>query len=206
MVDAEYIMTVRSDGDVAAAIVDTDAQLGYVSTVSIDRNPYFLDYPFTDPDSTFEDHLAAAKQLKPKITVSPDIEKGLSLQESIEQADQLAQYSDTVVVVPKSVHPSEVPSRFRVGLTLANFGSNAPWMIWDYKSCRSIHLLGGPPYRQLEVLNYGLPVDSLDGFSLGVYAMWGIWDGKKQSAPADWDYQKRVKVCIDNYCDRIKQL
>jgi len=206
MVDADYIMTVRSDGDVAAAIVDTNAKLGYVSTVSIGRDPYFLDYPFTNPNSSFDEHLAAAKRLKPKITVAPDIEKGLSLSESVEQADQLAEYSDTVVIVPKSVHPSEVPERFRVGLTLANYGSNAPWLIWDYKKCSSIHLLGGPPHRQLEVLNYGLPVDSLDGFSLGVYAMWGIWDGKKQPAPDHWDYKRRVKVCIDNYCDLIKKL
>jgi len=206
MADADFIMTVRSDGDVVKAITNTDAYLGYVSSLNIERKAYFLDYPFTEPNSTFEDHLAAAKRLKPKIAVAPDIEKGLSLEESIDQADALAEHADTVVMVPKSVHPSAVPDRFRTGLTLANYGSDAPWMVWDYQSCSSIHLLGGPPHRQLEVMNYGLKVDSLDGFSLGVYAMWGIWDGKKQQPPEEWDYLKRLEVCIDNYCRILKSL
>jgi len=205
--DIDFIMTVQNDGDVAAAIADSPAKLGYVSSLdNIPRIPYFLDYPFTDPDSTFNDHLEAAKALNPDIVVAPDIEKGLSLEDGIHQADRLSDHADIVVVVPKSVHPTDIPDRFRVGLTMANFGSNAPWFLWDYKDCTSIHVLGGPPHRQMVALEHGLPVKSMDSFALGIQSMYGVWNGKKVDAPDHWDYRRRVTESIRNYCRIIEEL
>jgi len=203
----QFIMTVQNDGDVAAAIADTSAELGYVSSLhNISRTPFFLDYPFTNPDSCFNDHLAAAKRLNPKIAVAPDIEKGLSLSDGLRQADLLSDHADTVVVVPKSVHPSEIPQRFRVGLTMANFGSSAPWTLGDYRDCESIHFLGGPPHRQMIAIEHGLAIDSMDSFALGIQAMYGVWDGKKKDAPSGWDYRRRVTESIRNYCRILEGL
>jgi len=200
-------MTIQNDGLVAEAIEQTPAEIGFTSDLNnIQRIPHFLDYPFTKPDITFKDHLAAAKRLNPKIAVAPDIEKGLSLEEGIYQADLLLDHAEVVVVVPKSVHPTKVPDRFRVGLTMANFGSNAPWLLWDYRNCQSIHVLGGSPDRQMLAITHGLQVDSLDGFSLGVQAQFGMWDNKCTDAPNGWDYQRRLIESIKNYCDVLQQL
>lgn len=203
----QFIMTVQNDGDVAAAIADTPAEMGYVSSLrNISKTPFFLDYPFTDPNSTFDDHLAAAKRLNPKLAVAPDIEKSVSLSDGLYQAELLSDHAETVIVVPKSVHPSKIPQKFRVGLTMANFGSSAPWTLWDYRDCKSIHILGGPPHRQMVALEHGLSVDSMDSFTLGIQAMYGVWDGKKKDAPSDWDYRRRVTESILNYCRILESL
>jgi len=200
-------MTIQNDGLVADAIEQTPAEIGYTSDLdNISRAPHFLDYPFTKPNITFSDHLAAAKRLNPKIAVAPDIEKGLSLEKGIQQADLLLNHAEVVVVVPKSVHPTKVPDRFRIGLTMANFGSNAPWLLWDYRNSTSVHILGGSPHRQLIAIDHGLNVDSLDSFSLGVQAQFGMWDKKCTDAPNGWDYSRRLIESINNYCDVLQQL
>jgi len=203
----QFIMTIQNDGDVATAIEKTPAKIGFTSAHSnISRIPYFLDYPFTKSNFTFDEHLTAAKRLKPKIVVAPDVEKGLSLDDAIHQADLLSDHSETVIMVPKSVHPTDIPNRFRVGLTMANFGSSSPWLLWDYKECKSIHILGGSPARQLIAFDYGLRIDSLDSFGLGIEAMFGIWDNKSTDAPDDWDYQKRLIQSINNFCRVVQDL
>jgi len=143
--------------------------------------------------------LAAVRQLQPRLTVAPDIEKGRSLQEVTAMADQLQEHADAVVVVPKDVHPTDVPDRFRVGMTLApNFGSTAPWSVWDYRDTGLVHLLGGGPARQLVAKNH-LPVTSLDTAALGKQARFGYWDGVSKDAPDDWDYRRRLAESLRNY-------
>lgn len=163
--------------------------------------PKFADFPFTDPEATFEQHLAVVKELEPKLAVAPDIEKGRTLQDVTEKADSLLRFSSDVVVVPKTVHPSAVPSRFRVGVPLADFGSGSPWGVWDYQNCSELHLLGGGPHRQIEVGKHLSGIESVDTATLGKYARFGYWDGKDRDAPDGWDYKRRLRESLDNYAE-----
>jgi len=204
----DVIMTVASENDLATAVLESPAQVGYPShKTKINIEPYFLDFPFTIDGANFDDHLKMVKKHKPKIAVSPDIEKGLALDDAISQADELLRYADDVILVPKSVRPELIPPRFRVGLTLANFGTSAPWWIWDYRDCESIHLLGGSPNRQIRAINHGVKVDSLDTSTLSIICKYGVWEnGVTVDSPDDWDYSKRVLESLKNYVGVVNQI
>jgi len=198
-------MTVQGRSkDTTRAISKSDARLGVESSHDwIDSHgPQFIDFPFTADDATFQDHLAVVRETRPTLAVAPDIEKDRDSQAVYEQADRLAQYVTAerggVIVVPKSVHPSTVPDRFRVGVPLADFGSGAPWGVWDYQDCGPVHLLGGGPARQLTVRNH-VSVASVDTATLGKRCRFGMWDGKSVDAPNGWDYERRLKESLNNY-------
>jgi hypothetical protein len=198
---ASVFMTV--DGrqqDTTAAIDASDAGLGAKSSVDVidGYDPVFVDFPFVDPEADFDDHLQRVRDIEPRVAVAPDIEKGRTLSEVVEKADILLEYSDSVIVVPKSVPPSEVPRRFRVGVPLADYGSGAPWSIWRYRDCGPVHLLGGGPARQLEVGRH-VKVASVDTATLGKTCRFGYWDGSSQDAPDEWDYRRRLRESLDNY-------
>jgi len=201
-------MTISCKNELANAIIESLAKIGYPShKTNIDIQPYFLDYPFTIEGANFDDHLKEVKRHRPKIAVSPDIEKGLSLKDAVAQADELLDYAENVILVPKTVKPEKIPSRFRVGLTLANFGTSAPWWIWDYLNCDSVHLLGGSPNRQISAINHGVNVDSLDTSTLSIICKYGIWkNGKTVDSPEDWDYAKRIQESLNNYVEKVNCL
>lgn len=188
--------------DTTSAITDSAARLGVESSNDWldDYTPRFIDYPFTDPDATFSDHLRVVREVQPEVAVAPDIEKGRTLSEVVGKADRLLEYSRDIIVVPKTVHPSKVPDRFRVGVPLADYGSGAPYSAWDYKDCREVHLLGGGPPRQLTAAQH-LPceVESVDTATLGKYSRFGYWDEGSCDAPDEWDYRRRLKESLDNY-------
>lgn len=185
--------------DTTAAIRASDAHLGATSDTPTLHPPAFVDFPFTNPDATFADHLVRVRTVEPRLAVAPDIENGRTPETVIEQADQLARHAETVIIVPKSVHPSRVPDRFRVGVPLASFGSGAPWSTWDYRHCRSVHLLGGGPTRQHHAAACLSGVDSLDTSALGKLCRFGYWDSGTLDAPEDWDYRRRLRESLDNY-------
>lgn len=196
-------MTVQGRStDTTHAIARSRARFGVESAKEwIDGfAPRFVDFPFTDPDATVADHLEVVRETCPEVTVAPDIEGDRTLDDVVDTADALAGYADAVVVVPKSVHPSAVPDRFRVGVPLADFGSGAPWSVWDYRDCSALHLLGGGPARQLETAAcLAPPIRSVDTATLGKAARFGVWDGTSQDAPDAWDYRRRLRESLDNY-------
>jgi len=193
-------MTVHKSRDVTEAIDTSAAYLGVESSHDWfdGYTPDFLDYPFTDPDATFDNHLQTVRQVEPKLTVAPDVEKGRALADVIPLADELLAHADTVVVVPKECHPSDIPDRFRVGVPVGDFGSQAPWSVWDYRDCGAVHILGGPPGTQREIGRH-LPVASLDTATLGQRCRFGMWDGKAIDAPEGWDYRDRLTHSLDCY-------
>lgn len=200
---ASVFMTVQGRScDTTTAIADSKAKLGVESTKPwLDgHTPEFVDFPFTNPNATFQDHLNVVKQTEPELTVAPDIEKGRTLTSVVNKADKLLQHANTVVIVPKSVHPSKVPNRFRVGVPLANFGTGAPWGVWDYQNVGPVHLLGGGPARQLRTGAH-LQVASVDTATLGKNARFGMWDEKSQDAPSGMDYRTRLQKSLDNYAE-----
>jgi hypothetical protein len=167
----------------AEAISRSGAHLGYETSRS--RPPdsleiEFCDYNFRDR-TPFEEHLAAVEREQPKLAVAPDVQDAADLDEATEQADHLAEHAETVIMVPKGVHPTEIPDRHRVGLPLANWDIGAdgdPEGFFDtrgkpvfhqwteYRDVDSVHLLGGGPKLQLHVSKFGIPVESVDGASV----------------------------------------
>jgi len=105
--------------------------------------------------------------------------------------------------IPKTCPPTDIPDRFRVGLTVGNFGSMAPWGLYEYASVDSIHVLGGTPNEQMAVVSHGLNVDSMDSYTLGVRAQYGMWDGVAKDAPDGWDYKKRLQESLTNYVQAV---
>jgi len=204
----DVVMTIAGDGDTANAIRESNAHIGIESskTWPYEFQPYFVDFPFTDESATFEDHLEAVKELQPELTVAPDVEKGRKLENVVKDADRLLEHSTNVIIVPKDCHPSEIPDRFRVGLTVGSFGSMAPWGAFEYRSCDSIHILGGTPTQQLSIVNLGLNIESMDSYTLGVRAQYGMWDGKAKDAPHGWDYEKRLCESLNNYVDVLSKI
>lgn len=194
-------MTVQGRSrDTTNAIAASNARLGVESSNDwlAGFTPRFIDYPFTDPDASFSDHLRVVRDVRSEVCVAPDIERDRTLSGVVEKADALAEYADAVIVVPKSVHPSRVPDRFRVGVPLADYGSGASWSTWAYQDCGGVHLLGGGPARQLRAGKH-LRVASVDTASLGKACRFGYWDGASMDAPEEWDYRKRLRVSLDNY-------
>lgn len=201
----DLIMTINGRGDTADAIRDSAAHIGIESskTWPFDQSPHFLDFPFTDPNAGFAEHLERAKEVEPTLTVAPDVEKGRTLSEVVDKANRLMQHAENVIIVPKDCHPTDVPDRFRVGLTVGSFGSMAPWGLYAYAECESIHLLGGSPTQQLSVISHGLNIDSVDSYTLGVRAQYGMWDGVAKDAPDGWDYKRRLKESLNNFAEAI---
>jgi len=197
-----YMTVAGRQKDTTEAIANSSAALGVESSKPwIDGyTPAFVDYPFTDPSATFESHLAVVKTTRPAVTVAPDIEKGRDPMDVYAKADRLEEHAETVVIVPKDVHPSTVPDRFRVGIPLADFGSGAPWGIWDYANVGPVHLLGGGPARQITTGNH-VSVASVDTSALGKLARFGLWNGKSMDAPDGWSYRMRLEDSLNNYAE-----
>jgi len=187
--------------DTTEAIAESDALLGVESSKDwLDGyTPKFLDYPFTNPEATVQDHINVARRVEPRLTVAPDIEKGRTLSEAVEFGDELLTHADDVILVPKSVPPEEVPDRFRAGMSVGDFGSCASWGVWRYRDCDSVHILGGSPNQQLSIGQYLDNVASVDTATLGQRCRFGMWDGKAVDAPDNYDYKQRLKMSLDNY-------
>lgn len=198
----DVIMTTEGSTDVIAAVRDSPARLGATSDIAgVATNLFFLDFPFTDPRATISDHVETVAAVEPALTVAPDIEKGRTLAEVTRIGDRLLEHADDVIVVPKSVRPGEVPDRFRIGVTVASFGSSAPWGLFEYVGTGPVHVLGGPPGNQLEVANT-LPVASLDTSTLGMRARFGTWDrddGAIDSPDPSWDFRRRLEYALTEY-------
>jgi GNAT superfamily N-acetyltransferase len=197
----DVYMTVNNGGETAHTIRRSLAKVGVEAGNGwpLNSSPAFVDWPFTDPDAGFDEHLSKVREHKPQLTVAPDVEDGRTLDDVVPLADELAEYADNVIVVPKDCHPSDIPDRFRVGLTAGRFGSMAPWSVWEYRDCPSVHILGGSPSEQLEIDRHGVSVDSVDSFSLGRRAQFGMWDDGAVDAPANMNYYHRLKMSLNNY-------
>jgi len=186
--------------DTTRAIAASRARLGAESTKDYCEGYglQFVDFPFTDPDATVADHVAAVRETCPTLTVAPDVEKGTTLADAVAVGDDLLQYAREVILVPKDCHPTDVPDRFRVGLTAADFGSNAPWTVWDYQDCGPVHILGGGAMRQLKIGEY-VTVASVDTSAMNLLCRFGMWGGGTVDAPEAWDYRRRLEPSLDNY-------
>lgn len=219
--DGIFLYATVSGGKAASETIDTlrseltyGIYLGYESQNSRppeDHAVEFVDYPFSktgdgkDDATTYEEHLEIVKREQPRIAVAPDVEHDRDPQEVFDRADELAEHAETVVVVPKEIHPSEIPDRFRVGIPNANFGSDAPWYPHDYVDTNEVHILGGSPTTQLRLANSHIPVRSVDGASVFLGAAnYDVWTWRGDHSEKSWieaqdtDYYDRLAASLHN--------
>lgn len=175
----------------------------------------FVDYPFDRPDFEWLRHKARVMSRKPRLAVAPDVQEGTSLRRAVDRGDELLDAgAETVIVVPKSVHPSEVPDRFRVGLpfqesfgpggiTLAERGQallegTGRNTIEDFVGVGPVHVLGGPPSEQLELPDRGIEVASIDTSLVWTYASRGrrVWTRSGQFVFPDLDVYETLEASV----------
>lgn len=119
----------------------------------------FVDFPFkrldresVTADELFSDYLQVVTREQPEYAVIPDITNGVSLEDTLAYAYDIAPHCETLIVAPKSVHPSRVPDHIRVGIPCQTKFADSPWSIDDYRSCEELHLFGGSPHRHYELI------------------------------------------------------
>lgn len=217
----DVVMTTQGGAEITRAIVNSGALLGMASSQSRlrDYGLDFVDWPFSESNPSWRDHIAMVRRHEPRYAVAPDVQEGRSLDWVLEKADALAQYADCVIVVPKDVHPRAIPDRFRVGLpfqkglgpggvsidddadgqTTLGGRSNS---IYDFASRRvgDVHVLGGAPHDQLRIPSLGIDVRSVDTSLPLVYSQFGdVWTrAGRIEFGRDVDYYKRVTLSLKN--------
>lgn len=146
----------------------------------------FVDWPFSKLDDhddygeVFDKHLRVVRSEKPRYAVAPDIDERVPVRDALDMAEQLAEYAETVIVVPKKILPTDVPVEYRVGMPCQERYGPTPWKWTQYRPCEQVHLLGGSPVKHREILKYAVPVESLDTSVPVTSAGWGdYWNGKK---------------------------
>jgi hypothetical protein len=122
----------------------------------------FLDIVWDNYD--FQRHLAATRSTRPLATVARDIEDATQLPEICEQADRLAEYADSVILVPKdrTLGPridDLIPQRFLLGYSVPTRYGGTRIAARHFR--RPVHLLGGRPEIQRQLAEI-MPVQSLD--------------------------------------------
>jgi hypothetical protein len=146
----------------------------------------FVDWPFSkltdqaDIGEVFDAHLKVVRSERPKYAVAPDIDERVPMTLALELAEELQQYAETVIVVPKTVLPTDVPSGFRIGMPCQERYGPTPWQWTQYRPCEEVHLLGGSPVKHHEILKYAVPVESIDTSVPVKSAKWGdFWNGRQ---------------------------
>lgn len=135
--------------------------------------PNFIDIDWKN--YSFERHIEAVKNYRPELTVARDwVEDGL-LNNILDEAYQLSEYCDQVIIVPKDYKSAtsmerRVPAEFIFGYSVpTGYGSTK-----IPTSCfiRGVHLLGGRAHQQLNLRGI-LNVLSLDQNSFTIDARFG---------------------------------
>jgi hypothetical protein len=129
----------------------------------------FLDMDWNDPDP--EGLLEAAERHRPKYVVAGDyLRDEDNTQRVNRRARQLREYADNVIVVPKSPGElAEVPEWCVVGYSVPSEYGGTDIPLREYRDIsQPIHILGGTPHRQFEVVGklWLDSVCSVDGNSI----------------------------------------
>lgn len=163
----DVIVTTDGGQETARAVRSGGGLVGTRSSSSVtgDQHISFVDWPFQDPDPSVEQHVRFVRDHRPRYAVAPDISGSWGLGDVVDVAMDLEEHADTVIVVPKAVAPSRVPSRYRLGVPFRDGletdigGRSFP----EYRGHGAVHILGGNPNEQLRLRDqFGFDVGSVD--------------------------------------------
>jgi hypothetical protein len=159
----------------------------------------FLDIDWKQYD--FDKHLQAARRSRPVMTVARDLEDQSQLEEVLDQAASLREFSQFVVIVPKDPRlaaslDSIIPDHFLLGFSVTtSYGSTA---IDPVHFRRPVHLLGGRPDVQRR-LGEIMPVFSFDCNRFTLDAAYGdYFDGNRFRRHPRGGYDRCLRESIRN--------
>lgn len=130
----------------------------------------FIDNQYTEYDHQV--HLNCVKQYRPKYATSRDIMTReqcrvagaayYPLEQILDWAEEISQYAQNTIVIPKYDCLDQIPSKFMLGYSIPTSHGGTPLPVQMFKG-RRIHLLGGNWARQLNFLSeLGNDVVSID--------------------------------------------
>lgn len=149
----------------------------------------------------FKLHLAAAKASRPMLTVARDIEDIREIDRTLDEALELLQFADDVIVVPKDRKLTEVvdeliPMKFILGYSVPTRYGATSLPIDSFR--RPVHLLGGRPDIQRR-LGEMLPVISIDCNRFTLDAAFGdYFDGTIFRPHPEGGYEKCIEDSVLN--------
>ena len=160
----------------------------------------FLDIDWKD--YSFKRHMEAARATQPMLTVACDIVDIGRLDQTLDQAYELLECSDSVVVVPKDLRMTDglcelIPDCFLIGYSVPTryAGTEIPLSAFDG---RPVHLLGGRPDHQ-RFLARDLNVKSIDTNRFTLDATYGdYFDGKTFRRHPSGGYQRCLEDSLRN--------
>jgi hypothetical protein len=149
----------------------------------------------------YKRHLEVVKRTTPLITVAHDVTKKSSLKRILDQAEELSNYAQQVVIVPKDEKLGEdmefiIPKKFMFGYSVPTKYGGTRIPIKYFK--RKVHLLGGRPDVQKK-LSLQLDVFSLDCNRFTLDARFGdYFDGEIFRPHKKGGYMNCLKDSITN--------
>lgn len=150
---------------------------------------------------SFRQHLAAAKMTRPTLTVACDIIDMRQLDQTLDQAHELARFCERVVIVPKAIELADymdevIPPCFTLGFSVPTRygGTTLPYRAFS----RPVHLLGGRPDVQRSLAKH-LTVESLDCNRFTLDARFGdYFDGSSFRPHPIGGYERCISDSIVN--------
>lgn len=117
---------------------------------AIPQNCYFADQDFKHPDRDL--YMKKLRGVKPNWATVLDIDRPAQLAEVLDWAAEAEQYvKEGIIVIPKCDVISQIPERYRIGFSVPTSFGATPLPFIAFLG-RDIHLLGGSPQRQMEIV------------------------------------------------------
>lgn len=146
-------------------------QAGVMTSYASSARSYFNRYPraprlaFMDNEwlsYDHEQHVAGVKEFRPKYATTRDLltkqqaeEAGvewLSVEQTLEQAAEISEYCDNVIVIPKYDVIDQIPEEYVLGYSVLSSYGRTALPIEAFRG-RRVHLLGGSWQKQRAYLN-----------------------------------------------------
>ena len=150
----------------------------------------------------FKRHLESVRAVRPIMTVAKDIEDIRNLPKLLDQAGELQQWCERVIIVPKDPkfnHEAirRIPTNFIIGYSVpTKYGSTS--LDVNLFRGRQVHLLGGRPDVQHQLRRY-LNVTSFDGNRFTLDAQYGdYFDGYRFRKHSDGGYYRCIEASLNS--------